>query len=264
MKYQTLIITILLISIYSYSQTEMKIRKTDGSIYSIPLSEIDSIFYEVTVSFTCGEPITDIDGNTYETIELDGQCWMAENLKTTRFTDGSEIPNATDDTTWQNLTIPAYCWYDNDAPSNKDVYGALYNGYTVETSNLCPNGWRIPSDEEWKQIEVHLGMSQLDADNIGQRGTNQGSQLAGNAALWSDNILENNTGFGTSGFSAIPGGNRNFLGSFSSKGHNGYFWSSTEFNSSNAWMRTLGYTFTTILRYYGSKQYGHSIRCVKD
>lgn len=95
------------------------------------------------------EILVDIDGNSYKTITIDNQIWMAENLKTTRLNDGDTIPMVSDVKTWISLTQPAYCWYDNNENPNKRLYGALYNWYTVETGKLCPKGWHVPSDKAW-------------------------------------------------------------------------------------------------------------------
>lgn len=95
------------------------------------------------------ENLVDIDGNTYKTIKVSNQIWMAENLKTTRFNDGAIIPKVTDIMVWQKLAQPAYCWYDDMEKPNKNLYGALYNWYTIETGKLCPKGWHVPSDKVW-------------------------------------------------------------------------------------------------------------------
>ena len=89
--------------------------------------------------------ITDKDGNVYRTIQIGTQVWMAENLKTTKYNDGNSIPNVTDNTTWRNLATPAYCYYNNDGVTNKSIYGALYNWFTVNTGKLCPTGWHVPA-----------------------------------------------------------------------------------------------------------------------
>ena len=108
----------------------------------------------------CGKnAVKDIDGNKYKTIKIGTQIWMAENLKTTHFNDGTSIVQIDKYDDWKGLISPAYCWYANDS-TNKEVYGALYNWYAVNTKKLCPKGWHVPTDEEWKQLEICLGMSQ--------------------------------------------------------------------------------------------------------
>lgn len=209
--------------------------------------------------------VTDIDGNVYKTVKIGNQWWMAENLKVTRYRNGDPIPNVTDYSQWMNLTTGAQCAYGNK-PANADIYGLLYNWYAVSDSrNIAPAGWHVPTDEEWKQLEMALGMSRSQADGTGRRGTNEGSKLAGNASLWQDGDLENNSAFGTSGLSALPGGCR-----FHNDGHfynmrvRAYFWSSTENSSNTALFRTLFYGETDVSRNDYGKGTGFSVRCVKD
>ena len=211
--------------------------------------------------------ISDIEGNHYEVVKIGDQIWMAENLKTTEYNNGTAIPLVTDNTEWENLTTPGYCWFNNDEATYGNTYGALYNWYTVETGNLCPTGWHVPTDDEWKELEVTLGMSQSEADKDGtwSRGTNEGSKLAGNAVLWTDGALESDTEFDISGFAAIPGGSRHNNGSFTDFGQAVYFWSATEKNgTSYAWFRAMYYDFTNVYRGNTIEQYGMYVRCVKD
>ena len=99
----------------------------------------------------------DIDGNSYKTIRIGDQLWMVENIKTTKYNDGTSIPNVTDDSEWENMNSDAYCWYDNNASLYKSTYGALYNWYAVDTKKLCPIGWHIPSHAEWNTLVDYLG-----------------------------------------------------------------------------------------------------------
>ncbi len=128
--------------------------------------------------------VTDIDGNVYETVQIGEQLWMAENLKTTHYNDGSEIPNITNNGEWSGLSTGAYSDYMNN-PTNSETYGRLYNWYTVDDDRgVCPTGWHVPSDEEFMALEMELGMSEEDANDMSLRGTNEGSKLAGNSYLW--------------------------------------------------------------------------------
>ncbi|MDA3866344.1 MAG: fibrobacter succinogenes major paralogous domain-containing protein [Salinivirgaceae bacterium] len=208
--------------------------------------------------------VTDIDGNVYSTVQIGNQEWMAENLKTTTYNNGTSIDLVTNSSTWSNLYTGAYCWYDNDQAQYAETYGALYNWYAVETGNLCPDGWHVPTDEEWKTLEMELGMSQADADDTGYRGTNEGSKLAGNAALWADGDLINDSEFGSSGFTALPGGYRANPGSFHSIGGSGAWRGATESSTNNAWYRFLGYDNGNVSRYGYGKGYGFSVRCLRD
>ena len=212
--------------------------------------------------------VTDIDGNVYETVQIGDQLWMKENLKVTHYNNGDEIQyvqsESSEPNVWENLSTGAYGYY-NDDLSHQETYGNLYNWYAVETGNLAPEGWHVPTDDEIKQLEMYLGMSQEEADGTGHRGTNEGSKLAGMADLWNDGNLVNNPEFGTSGFNLLPGGYRiSYGGYYDSMGLVGYFWSSTENSSNYAWNRVLYYYSSDIDRYDYDKKFGFSVRCVRD
>lgn len=207
--------------------------------------------------------ITDIDGNKYSTVTIGSQVWLVENLKATRYNDGKAIPLVTENNAWGALSTPAYCWYDNDEGSHKNTYGALYNWYAVETGKLCPDGWHVPSDLEWKQMEMHLGMSQAEADDTGFRGTNEGGKLkeTGTAHWESPNEGATNE----SGFTALPGGSRVYNGVvFEDFERGGNYWCHTEYDPNLAWRRYIYYDYTDICRDAQNKKYGFSVRCVKD
>lgn len=210
--------------------------------------------------------LNDYDGNRYKWVKIGIQEWMAENLSTSRYNDGNAIPLVTEDSFWKLLTTPAYCWPNNDqSTAVSNGYGALYNWYTVETNKLCPTGWHVPTDDEWKELEMFLGMSRVHADLKGHRGTNQGSRLAGNASLWQDGELKNNPEFGSSGFSGLPVGLRDNNGSFwPAVGATGFWWSATENYIYEAWDRINGYTSATFNRGAHAKEYGLSVRCLRD
>ena len=209
--------------------------------------------------------VTDIDSNVYQTLIIGDQEWMAENLKVTHYRNGDPIPHLTDNGDWTSTSSGAYCVYDN-TPSNADTYGNLYHWYAVDDSrNIAPEGWHVPTDEEIKELEMYLGMSQSQADDTGYRGSNEGSKLAGNTALWDDGALENDPEFGSSGFSFLPGGYRgSYDGGFYYLGGHGYFWSATEFSTYYAWRRYLSYSGTQVYRYSYGKRSGFSVRCVRD
>ena len=216
---------------------------------------------------TCMYICTDIDGNVYQTVEIGDQVWMAENLKVTHYRNGDAIPTGHSNSEWSNLydtETGAYCVYD-DNEANADTYGYLYNWYAVDDSrNIAPEGWHVPTDDEIKALEMYLGMSQSEADDTGYRGTNEGSKLAGNADLWNSGALENNSEFGSSGFTALPGGYRYYNGSYTSMGNYGSFWSSTENYSYSAWGRGLYYYDSAVYRHGYDKQDGFSVRCIRD
>jgi len=226
--------------------------------------------YGNQVSFTTNsvETITDLDGNVYHTVTIGTQTWMAENLKTTQYNDGTAIPLVTDNTSWANLTTGAYSWYNNDATTNKNKYGALYNWYTVNTGKLAPKGWHVPTDAEWTTLENYLIANgyNYDGSTSGNKyakslaastdwGTNYGTGTIGN------DLTKNNS----SGFSALPGGYRsNDDGTFDYVGNYGCWWSSTESDTNDAWTRGMYYSISYVYRYNNSKQDGYSVRCVRD
>jgi uncharacterized protein (TIGR02145 family) len=206
------------------------------------------------------------DNYTYKTVKIGNQVWMAENLKVTNYRNGDAIPNVTDDSEWASLSTGAYCNYDNNE-QNAATLGRLYNWYAVNDSRkIAPKGWHVPTDEEWKQLEMVLGMSQSEADKIGWRGTDEGGKLKETGTLhWKDpNIGATNE----SGFSALQAFFRFKNGDFSYRvsGSNEftYFWSSTESDTSNAFYRYLINDQMIIGRDDGDKHFGFSIRCVKD
>ena len=204
--------------------------------------------------------MTDQDGNTYKTVEIGTQTWMAENLKTTKYNDNTAIPNVTGNSAWINLTTPGYCWYNNDEAANKPLYGALYNWYTVKTGKLCPSGWHVPTDAEYKTLEMFLGMNQIQADGTLWRGTDQGTQLKDTTG-WKTG--ENGTN--TSGFSALPGGYRYRQdGSFNNIGDLSYWWCSNEKDPSMGYYRRLDGSNAGVYREGTLKAAGKYIRCAKD
>jgi uncharacterized protein (TIGR02145 family) len=206
--------------------------------------------------------VTDIDGNTYRTVKIGNQWWMAENLKVTHYRNGDPLPNVTDGATWRGLTTGAYCEYDNDVNSVA-TYGRLYNWYAVaDIRNIAPPGWHVASDAEWKQLERYLGMSQAEADQTGWRGTDEGGKLKeGGTSHW---ISPNTGATNESGFTGLPGGYRYLGGLYYDIGVHAVFWSSTENGSSFAWCRNLGNAYSGVHRYDGGKEDGFSVRCVKD
>lgn len=210
----------------------------------------------------CPPTVTDYDGNTYFTVEIGSQCWMAQNLKITHYRNGDPIPNVTDAGTWYWLSTGAYCDYNND-PGNVETYGRLYNWNAVDDSrSIAPEGWHVPTDSEWKQLEMYLGMSQAEADATGQRGTDEGGKLKEMGTMhWNS---PNTGATNESGFTALPGGYRSNGGNFGNVGVTAYFWCSTELGSVSAWARLLGYSYSKVYRQHYNKQDGFSVRCVRD
>ena len=188
------------------------------------------------IHFICGtSTMTDTDGNTYNTVLIGTQCWMAENLN-------YETANS-----W---------WYDNST-ANGDVYGRLYTWNAALTA--CPDRWHLPSDDEWKTLEMYLGMSQSEADQEGLRGTDEGEKLKSTSGWYSGG-----NGTDAVGFTALPGGYREAaiaIGSY--LGYDGSWGSATEFDDS-AWQRGLVYWNDHVIRTNYSKEFGYSVRCLRD
>jgi uncharacterized protein (TIGR02145 family) len=205
-----------------------------------------------TIASSTGNTVTDIDGNTYKTVVIGTQTWMAENLKTTKYNDGTTIPNVTDGATWAVLSTPAYCWYNNDAATNKATYGALYNWYTVNTAKLAPTGWHVPTDAEWSTLTTYLGGESVTGGKLKETGTTH----------WTS---PNTGASNSSGFTALPGGQRYSInGAFGDFGYYVGWWSSSENNSTNAWSRYVDYYGSNAYRSSDNKSYGFSVRCVRD
>jgi uncharacterized protein (TIGR02145 family) len=211
-------------------------------------------------SFETGS-VSDIDGNIYKTIKIGEQWWTAENLKVTHYRNGDPIPNVIDSTLWSGLTTGAYCAFNNEE-SNADTYGFLYNWYAVDDSRgLTPEGWHVPNDDEWKELEIYLGISPTELDYIGSRGFKEGGKLkeAGFIHWQQPNFGATNE----SGFTALPGGGRYFM-YFSFLGSCTNFWSSTEYLNEEAWYRVLSSESATLGRNYYTKYFGFSVRLVRD
>ncbi len=200
------------------------------------------------------------DGRTYDLVEIGGQCWFADNLATEQYRNGDPIPTGLDNVTWESTTAGAYAIYNNDL-ANDVTYGKLYNGYTtVDSRGLCPTGWHVPTDCEWMYLEGSLGMSVTDQETLGLRGTNEGGALKSTTNWTSPNTGATNS----SGFTAFPGGYRYINGTYDYGGDAGYWWSSTEFGSGNAWVRILNYNLSDVYRSNYNKHFGFSVRCVRD
>jgi uncharacterized protein (TIGR02145 family) len=215
--------------------------------------EVDCILTDCWEEPVC-EGVEDIDGNCYETIHIGTQNWMAENLKTTKYKDGSEIPNITNNVDWGGLSTGAYGDY-----GNTETYGRLYNWYTVDDERgVCPEGWHVPSDAEYTILTDYLGGESVAGGKMKE--CTEGS--CPESEFWDS---PNTAATNESGFTGLPAGYRHNLdGTYGNLGTFGYFWSSSEYDSIDAWFRTLWYSNLVASRFYNSKQYGSSIRCLGD
>jgi uncharacterized protein (TIGR02145 family) len=185
------------------------------------------------------------------TIVIGTQQWQAKNLDVAFYRNGDPIPQVTDPTAWAALTTGAWCYYNNDSTQG-NKYGKLYNWYAVnDPRGLAPQGWHIPSDAEWTILETTLGGSSVAGGKMKEAGM----------LNWA---IPNTGGNNNSGFGGLPGGNRYGDGTFGAVGDFGFWWSSTETNAPSAWCRFLDYGNGRVNRANTNKQYGFSVRCLRD
>ncbi len=213
--------------------------------------------------FTAGDTTIDRDGNEYGTITIGEQQWMTENLRTSHFANGDSIPNVTSDSEWAGLSTGAWAHYNHDDYFDAH-FGKLYNWYAVsDPRGLCPAGWRVPTHEDWKTLELSLGMPEADLERNGIRGREEriGGLLkdTGTHHWRSPNEGANNE----SGFGGLPGGNRAEVGGFDGIGHIGLWWTSSEAGSGMAWLRMLSHDSPNVDLVYADKNFGFSVRCVR-
>jgi uncharacterized protein (TIGR02145 family) len=212
----------------------------------------DEALKSITVKAAQPDTVVTFDGYTYSIVEYpNGQAWMRENLRTTVYANGDPISNITDNVQWVNLTTGAWVHYNNDSQF-ENPYGKLYNWYTVaDQRNVCPTGWHVPNDAEWTVLTNYLGADSVAGGKMKSTGTQ----------YW---LSPNTDATNESGFSGLPGGSRFFNGTFNSIGENGLWWSSTEYDTNNAWGRYLGYNGGNVGRYFNYKDLGLSVRCLRD
>jgi uncharacterized protein (TIGR02145 family) len=195
--------------------------------------------------------MTDQDGNTYKTIVIGNQEWMAENLKVSHYRNGDLIANVTNNVQWASLTTGAWASYNNDSQFDCP-YGKLYNGFSVtDQRNVCPVGWHVPADGEWTTLTDYLGGEDVAGGKMKSTGTQ----------YW---ISPNANATNESGFSGLPCGGRGDDGGFDSVGNDGYLWSSSESWPPTVWFRYLGFNNGNAGRDGNFCQLGYSVRCIKD
>jgi uncharacterized protein (TIGR02145 family) len=228
-------------------------------------ADCDTSYISDYLKVIAGTAITDDrDGKVYCTVEIGEQEWFAENLRY----DPPGIPEVSGDVNWAAIwnngnptEQPAWCYYDDNA-ANDATYGKLYNWYAVNTGTLCPDGWHIPTDEEWQILELELGMPTDEVNTIGWRG---GAQNVGGKMKSTTGWNSPNTGAtNESGFAGLQGGFRYYIGDFSDIGNYGYWWSSSESFSFGPWFRFLNYVNEVVYRGNSNKTHGYSCRCVRD
>ncbi|MEY4114954.1 MAG: hypothetical protein RLZ76_1647, partial [Bacteroidota bacterium] len=249
---------------YKYQTTDStlafwELNEGSGTTINCSNPDYNGILYNGTWSKNIYQPfdygsVSDIDGNTYKTIQIGDQIWMAENLKVSKLNDGTPILFGDRDLNWDGVyTIKdaVYTWYNNSI-SNKEVYGGLYNWYAVNTNKLCPSGWHVPSDDEWKTLENYLGGYLVAGGKLKQTGS----------IYWQ---IPNWGATNTTGFTSLPGGIR-VEKTFTGIGNYGQYWSSTPNgdNPPGAIYRQTHFQGELLERNTNFKVYGISVRCLKD
>jgi len=236
--------TYLNLGIYTVMLT---ISDSDGNYSEI--RKADYIAVTDTAVIETGT-VTDYEGNVYTTIIIGNQEWMTENLRATKYNDGTEIPYVNDIITWNNLSSPAYCWYENNE-MYKATYGALYNWYAVDTGKLAPEGWHVSTDSDWFRLANYLGGAEIAGGKLKEAGTKH----------WE---YPNKCATNETGFSAIPGGIRAHNGYFIEMGRLGEWWVKTDFTGTNGYLYMIDYLYCGVIRTFDVRQSGKSVRCVKN
>ena len=241
----------------------MACKKNVNNPTSSSNSTSDTCESNPLINFNCiGTPvgkfeecIKDIDGNVYKTVKIGTQKWMAENLKVSKYNDGTVMPNVTDGTQWSNLTTGAWAYYNNDVANNAK-YGKLYNWYTVspttnDNKNVCPTGWHVPADSEWNVLTEYLGGAGIIGGIMKEVGI----------ISWED---PNMNATNSSLFTGLPAGSRGYNGSYTNIRQTGNWWSTTAGNTDFVWYRYLQFNNDLLDRSYFYKSFGFSVRCLKD
>jgi len=239
------------------------------SLCSSHLRNNSNVNKSESVETTFGEikdSVADADGNLYYAVKIGSQLWINENVKTTKYNDGTPIEHVTDDKRWNKMTSGGYCYQENDI-TRASLYGIYYNWYAVNSGKLAPEGWRVPTDEDWNVLEKYL--SNYGKNRDGSRtGSRIGVVLAARTN-WSRDLTEDNVGStlarnNKTGFSALPGGYRFIDGLFYSQSNIGFWWSATEKGSNYAFDRHICFDENCLQRETRHKRWGLSVRFVKD
>jgi uncharacterized protein (TIGR02145 family) len=248
---------------YTFGDQMLYIGFSD--IYSEDIIDVPTLTqtlnFEFSLSSCGGSYIDSRDSNQYATVRIGNQCWMKENVK--------YLPSVIGPT-FGSMTNPYYYVYNYNgtevsaakATTFYSVYGVLYNWEASLTA--CPEGWHLPIDNEWKELEIEIGLTPYQANDINWRGTNQGSKLAGNDSLWYSDVLTNNIAFGEIDFVAIPGGIRSDYAAFYSLNFHSFMWTATISGSNGAFARYISYNHSEIGRSGYGRDFGFTVRCIKD
>lgn len=189
-------------------------------------------------------PVTDADGNSYETIQIGTQLWMKENLKTTKYCNGDDILNVTTNA-WYSLSTPAWTYYNNDSNNDNNGYGKLYNWYAMrDARNVCPCGWHVPTEQDWNTMSQSLG----------------GDNVAGEAIKSTTGWIQNDWATNSSGFTGLPAGLRVYSNTLLYEKWNAVWWQNTGYGKGKV-LHVDSFYFGNVMM---DEEMGVSIRCVKD
>ena len=196
--------------------------------------------------------VIDIDSNVYHTLTIGSQVWLVENLRTTRYNDGILIPNISDFSSWVNASSGGFCSYLNTTVKEEiATYGLLYNWYAVKSGKLAPAGWHVATDGDWAALINSLGGDSIASGKLKETGVTH----------W---FPPNSGATNSSGFMALPGGDRNIDGSFGGRGDRGFWWSVLDDGSVDTWTRYMTPVDAIVYRDHYFKTNGFSVRCVKN
>jgi uncharacterized protein (TIGR02145 family) len=246
-----LIAIMIVISCGLWSQGIMRITLKNSDIYEYPVDQVESVTFVKGAALQVSDELRDGDGNVYKTVKIGDQVWMAENLRTSKYIDGTPIPELKDNKTWSETTGDGFCWYNNDSAIYDQLYGKLYNWQVVNSGKLVPRGWRIPTDEDWDILIKTLG---------GDKEAGAKMKVSGKIHWQGNDNSTNESGFGAySGF-------RSNTGAFMNIGVKAMYWSGTQNYSypNQAWARELVYSINGVNRISLLKNHGCFVRLIKE
>ncbi len=246
----------------------IKVSKAGYLNSRIPVANSDTSGIVVALILQDAGTVTDGNGNVYRAVRIGNQVWTVENLRTAKLNEGTPIPLVVDNTTWETLTSPAYCYYNNTTNADSITkFGALYNWHAVSTGKLAPTGWHVPDSSDWNELSNYLIANGYNWDE-----TISGNKIGKSMAAKTDwlsageqgdvgNDLSSNN---SSGFSALPGGYRTDQGSSTYIGYYGYWWSTTKIDTSFIYGFHLYFDYYSLVRSTYDKESGFSVRLVRD
>ena len=208
------------------------------------------------------QDIVDVDGNIYNTVKIGKQIWMTENLRVTKYNDGTDIPLVTGNPEWMALNSSGYCWFNNDYNTYGSTYGALYNWWVVGTGKLCPTGWHVPTDTEWSQLILYLDPAASQPNSYDPLSWIAGGSLKESGTThW---LAPNEGATDAVGFMGLPASARLGDGRFLDLGYDGHWWTSSEVNNYSAWLYYVSNGNAAVWRIPPAKYIAVSVRCLKD